>query len=150
VISNDLWFEDYVKAFTNASSIINEDYVDAEDLGGLFSGFDPDKRTYDMTSWQYADASADGEDASPQYGDEDGDGDADGSTDGEASGHSHGSGGPPLEHGTPTRDESLQDPRCVFQILKRHYARYTAEMVEEVCGISQADFEYLARSMTEN
>jgi formate dehydrogenase major subunit len=152
VISNDLWFEDYVKAFTNASSIINEDYVDAEDLGGLFSGFDPDKRTYDMTSWQYADDSADGQDGSPQYGGEhgDGDGDADGSTDGEAVGHSHGSGGPPLEHGNPARDETLQDPRTVFQILKRHYARYTAEMVEEVCGISQADFEYLARSMTEN
>ena len=28
-----------------------------------------------------------------------------------------------------------QHPRCVFQILKRHYARYTPEMVEQVCGI---------------
>ena len=34
------------------------------------------------------------------------------------------------------RDETLQHPRCVFQILKRHFARYTPEMVQEVCGIA--------------
>ncbi len=33
------------------------------------------------------------------------------------------------------RDPTLQDPRCVFQILRRHFARYTPEMVEEACGI---------------
>ena len=38
----------------------------------------------------------------------------------------------------------------VFQILKRHYARYTPEMVADTCGISVDDFEYLARSVTEN
>jgi formate dehydrogenase major subunit len=31
-------------------------------------------------------------------------------------------------------DETLQDPRCVFQLMKAHYARYTAEMVERICG----------------
>ena len=34
-----------------------------------------------------------------------------------------------------TRDETLQHPRCVFQVLKRHFARYTPEMVHEICGI---------------
>ena len=34
------------------------------------------------------------------------------------------------------RDETLQHPRCVFQILKRHFARYTPEMVERVCGVA--------------
>ena len=48
------------------------------------------------------------------------------------------------------RDETLQHPRTVFQILKRHYARYTPEMVKDVCGISRADFDYLARSIVEN
>ena len=48
------------------------------------------------------------------------------------------------------RDETLQHPRTVFQILKRHYARYTPEMVRDVCGISLDDFDYLARSITEN
>lgn len=37
--------------------------------------------------------------------------------------------------GFPRRDPSLRDPACVFQHLRRHYARYTPEMVERVCGI---------------
>ena len=48
------------------------------------------------------------------------------------------------------RDETLQDPRTVFQILKRHYARYTPEMVADACGISVDDFEYVAKAVTEN
>ncbi len=48
------------------------------------------------------------------------------------------------------RDETLQHPRTVFQILKRHYARYTPEMVRDACGISADDFAYLARAITEN
>ena len=32
-------------------------------------------------------------------------------------------------------DPTLKDPRCVFQVLKRHFARYTPEMVERVCGV---------------
>src|SRR5712664_1241966 len=35
----------------------------------------------------------------------------------------------------PQRDLTLQDPQCVFQKLKRHFSRYTPEMVEKVCGI---------------
>jgi formate dehydrogenase major subunit len=31
-------------------------------------------------------------------------------------------------------DETLEDPRCVFQLMKAHYSRYTAEMVERICG----------------
>src|SRR3954453_8298012 len=54
VLTNDLWFEDYVKAFTNASWIISHDFQDTEDLDGLVSGCDEDKRSYDTTSWQYA------------------------------------------------------------------------------------------------
>jgi len=36
----------------------------------------------------------------------------------------------------PQRDLTLQDPQCVFQKLKRHFSRYTPEMVEKICGIS--------------
>jgi len=31
-------------------------------------------------------------------------------------------------------DDTLQNPRCVYQLLKQHYSRYTPEMVEKVCG----------------
>src|SRR5919202_1103972 len=52
-----------------------------------------------------------------------------------------GGGGSHLHHGEPPQeDETLQDPRCVFQILKRHYARYTPEFVAETCGCAVADF----------
>ncbi len=37
-------------------------------------------------------------------------------------------------------DESLQHPRCVFQLLKTHYARYTPEMVERITGIPRDQF----------
>src|SRR5438477_8295155 len=40
----------------------------------------------------------------------------------------------------PERDLTLQHPRCVFQTLRRHFARYTPEMVEKICGISPALF----------
>src|SRR5260370_13109709 len=38
------------------------------------------------------------------------------------------------EDGYAKLDETLQDPRSVFQLMKTHYARYTAEMVERICG----------------
>ena len=67
-----------------------------------------------------------------------------------AAGDEHGGAGPGLEHAEVLRDETLQDPRCVMQILKRHYSRYTPEMVADTCGISVDDFHYLARAVTEN
>src|SRR5204863_7488325 len=50
----------------------------------------------------------------------------------------------------PQRDETLQDPRTVFQILKRHYSRYTPEMVERVTGCPQATFLKVAEAITAN
>ena len=37
-------------------------------------------------------------------------------------------------------DPELQHPRCVYQLMKRHYARYTSEMVERVCGTPKEKF----------
>ena len=36
--------------------------------------------------------------------------------------------------------ESLDDPRCVFQVLRRHYARYTPETVAAICGCKAEEF----------
>ncbi len=36
--------------------------------------------------------------------------------------------------GIPRKDKTLRDPNCVFQIMKRHFARYTPEMVNSICG----------------
>jgi formate dehydrogenase major subunit len=101
VLSGGHEFAEYVTAFTNAADILAEDYVDAEDGDGLFSGYDPKTRTYDNASWQP----------------------------------------------TGERDETLTHPRCVFRVLKRHFARYTPDLVERVCGISQADFGRIAATL---
>ena len=37
-------------------------------------------------------------------------------------------------------DLSLQHPRCVFQLLKKQYSRYTPEMVERITGIPKDQF----------
>src|SRR3712207_5060145 len=53
VLDNELYFKEYVVAYTNAAALVSEDFVDAEDLEGVFSGFDPENRVYDESSWQY-------------------------------------------------------------------------------------------------
>jgi formate dehydrogenase major subunit len=52
--------------------------------------------------------------------------------------------------GNPRRDLTLQDQQTVFQLLKRHYSRYTPEMVEKVCGIPRAKFEEVAQLYCSN
>ena len=52
------------------------------------------------------------------------------------------------EAGFAKVDMTMQHPRCVLQVLKRHYASYTPEMVHKVCGTRPEDFlkvcEYIA------
>lgn len=150
ILDNELYFKEYVVAYTNAATLVSEEYQDTEDLDGLFSGYDDAKGSYSQETWAYA--SRDGEDdetpgtiGGPAAGHEHGHTKSE-----RAAGDEHGSGGPALEHARVLRDETLQDPRTVFQILRRHYARYTPEMVADTCGISVDDFHYLARSVTEN
>ena len=64
-------------------------------------------------------------------------------------GEAHGAGGA-AAHPDPDRDETLQHPRCVFQMLKRHFARYTPEMVEQVCGVPPDAFAKVCELVTEN
>ncbi|QIW16123.1 formate dehydrogenase-N subunit alpha [Pasteurellaceae bacterium RH1A] len=45
------------------------------------------------------------------------------------------------EEGQPKRDMTMQDPRCVINMLKAHVERYTPEMVERICGTKQKDFQ---------
>jgi formate dehydrogenase major subunit len=148
ILENDLAFMDYVRTYTNASTLVSADFQDTEDLDGLFSGFNPDSRHYDQESWQY-----EGMNVPAASGDRDegyermtGEGS---SVSESGHGESHGSGGPALE-GDPERDETLQDPRCVWQILRRHYSRYTPEMVHEVCGIPPELFAQVADAITRN
>jgi formate dehydrogenase major subunit len=104
-MEKNLYFREYVVHYTNASFLIDPAFKTPTDLGGLFTGFDEAKRSYDRSSWKYQ---LDGE-------------------------------------GNPRRDLTLRDPNTVFQLLRRHYSRYTPEMVERVCGIPKAKFEEVAQ-----
>jgi formate dehydrogenase major subunit len=55
-----------------------------------------------------------------------------------------------LLKGPVMRDETLQDPRCVFQILRRHFSRYTPEAVEQVTGCPKETFLKVAEALTRN
>lgn len=151
VIEHEQWFDEYVTAYTNAATIVSEDFRDTEDLDGLFSGFDPETGGYGMSSWSYEAEDPEHPDGGAARNAGQNDVEEDGTEEtAVAGGQQFGSGGPELEVSLPKRDETLQHPRSVFQILKRHYSRYTPEMVRDVCGISVADFEDLARTITEN
>ena len=138
VLENELDFREYVVAYTNAPTIVSADFRDTDDLDGLFSGFDPETRTYDPTSWQYAGQESDGSDRQDQ--------DMQRET---ASALQHESHGMSIS-GDLLRDDTLQDPLCVYQILKRHYARYTPEMVQQACGISEQAFREVCEAWTRN
>jgi len=138
ILTNGLEFRDYVVAYTNASTIVRDDFRDTEDLDGLFSGFDADEHVYDPASWQYKDT-----EEAPAAGQRES---AGGST-GKGSATRHGSHGGLSGGRPPHTDPTLEDPRCVFQILKRHFARYTPEMVEDVCGVPRELFLRVAGAL---
>jgi formate dehydrogenase major subunit len=135
IIETESYFREYVVNYTNAATIINEDFRDTEDLGGYFSGFDPETGTYDRESWRYegddGDAAKAGqrEHSTQAFSDRTGVG---------------------METEDLRSDPTLEHPRCVFQILRRHYQRYTPEMVERICGIPQDLFLKVADTLIAN
>src|SRR5690349_22317002 len=154
VLDNEKYFKEYVVAYTNAAALLREDFQDTDDLDGLFSGFDPEQGHYDESTWEYQGADV-GAAAGQRAPDEPGGKPAREARSGAQAGeHGHdvksadqyqaaGSGGPVVRV-KPERDETLQHPRCVFQVFKRHFSRYTPEMVAEVCGVEPAAFLQMA------
>ena len=53
ILTNEKYFHEYVKSYTNASFLVSEDFRDVDDLDGVFSGYDPETGKYDPTSWAY-------------------------------------------------------------------------------------------------
>ncbi len=148
VIEHEKYWRDYVVNYTNAATIIDDGFRDTEDLDGVFSGLNRESRHYDIATWQYK-----GMLVQPASGERDEEYEkrtGGGRSVSEAGrGEAHGSGGPALR-GTPERDETLEHPSCVFQILKRHYRRYTPALVEQVCGVPQDLFRRVCEAITAN
>jgi formate dehydrogenase major subunit len=139
VLSNGREFREYVRAYTNARVILKDEFRDTDELDGVFSGWDPDRHDYDISSWGYA--GTEGETAgggTEQRADVSGE-------------QAHGAHGMKLDRGEPPQaDESLEHPRCVFQVTKRHFARYTPDLVERVCGVPREKFLQVAEWLCEN
>jgi formate dehydrogenase major subunit len=128
--NTDPFFKEYAVNYTNAATLVNPDFKDTEDLSGVFSGLSADKKAYSNATWSYQRHPAP---ASPV---------ADAKTFSDLL----------LQRvpGRPKTDPTLQDPMCVFQIVKRHYARYTPELVEQVCGCSRDVFLKVAETLLNN
>jgi len=97
IIQNKLYFEQYVRDYTNAAHLVNADFKLPGEMAGLFSGYDPKKRSYDTKSWSFE-----------KNSDE-----------------------------SLKKDLTMEDPNCVFQLLKKHYSRYTPELVSKTTGTPQ-------------
>src|SRR6266852_987126 len=135
VLENKKEFRDYVVNYTNAPTILRDDFRDTEDLDGLFSGWDADKRKYSPETWLY-----EGAPSKETGGEKPGHSEVDG-------GHGKDRGGEAEDAGKFEADPSLQHPRCVFQVLKRHFSRYTPEMVERYCGVPKEVFHKVADAL---
>ena len=134
LIEGDLWFKEFALAYTNIAHIIDEAYVDSEDGDGVFSGFDPTTATYKEDSWQYEGKIVPTAIAKHSA----------------TTKQAKAGAGANMADSPPPKDETLQHPRCVYQILKRHYARYTPAFVEEVTGCPAATFLTIADLLAKN
>jgi formate dehydrogenase major subunit len=132
-LTNKREFREYVVPYTNASTILREDFKDTDELGGLFSGWDAEKQKYDPETWLYEGAQKKG--GAPGHRQEGG-------------GHERDGSGEAEDLDDPHRDPTLEHPRCVFQVLKRHFARYTPELVEHACGVPKERFLEVADVFT--
>src|SRR5438132_3601128 len=140
----DAFFREFVVNYTNAATIVGDEFKDTEDLDGVFSGLmryapsikewplDGFVGQYDTRTWGYAPA-ASGRPSPPPPA------------------------GPPFDPlvrslltPPPRRDETLQHTRTVFQIVKRHFSRYTPEMVERVTGCPKETFLQVAETILAN
>src|SRR5438552_329992 len=122
--------KEYLVNFTNAAFVIKQGFKLPED--GLFSGFDAATQEYDKASWNY---------------------EAGGNLTGKSVPHDANTpaGASNVPAGLPpdtAYDTSLEHPRCVYQLLKKQYSRYTPEMVERITGIPKDQFLKAAELFT--
>src|SRR3954454_6302293 len=134
VLVTKSYFKEYVLNYTNAATLVNEEFKDTEDLGGYFSGFDSEEGSYEPSTWMY-----EGGEVAASAGRRE---------------HSTQSfearTGAGMMTGRVRTDPTLQHPRCVITLLRRHFERYTPAMVERICGISQEQFYEVAETLIRN
>src|ERR1700688_4166310 len=128
-IENNRIAKEYLVNFTNAAFIIKPGFQLPGDTDGVFSGFDAKTQSYDKSTWNYAVTDGAGKAMAEQKV-------LEVTTYPEPA-------SPPPALALPAElayDLSLQNRNCVFQLLKKHYSRYTPEMVERITGIPKEQF----------
>lgn len=134
--ARDRFFHDYLIRYTNAATLISEDFHDTEEgrdgPEGLFAGFQENPPHYDFSKWRYG-----GEPPPRQQP-------------GDPGRQSFSATVGRLVGPRPPQDPELRHERCVYQILKRHFQRYTPELVEQVCGTSGETFQQVADALWRN
>jgi formate dehydrogenase major subunit len=120
-LQNDRVNHEYLVNYTNASFIIKDGFKLPED--GLYSGFDSEKHTYDKSTWNYESGGLTKSDTQAAH------------QEAAEHGYAAASAPPPAMPEKVAYDPTLQHPRCVYQLLKQQYSRYTPEMVERITGI---------------
>ena len=131
-LENNHIAKEYLVNYTNAAFVVKEGFKLPED--GLYSGFDAGSQTYDRSSWTYEEGNDSGR-GMPEHA---------------AAPAAPAAAGtvPPVGSAKPlpalppkvAYDLTLQHPRCVFQLLRQQYSRYTPEMVERITGIPKEQF----------
>ncbi len=136
VLAEGKWLNEFVRAYTNAAVIIEDGFEDTEELGGVFSGLAPDD-TYDPKAghWAYQ-GQGNGKETKHETG--------------QAGTHGYAQMGTGDVGTRPETDPTLQHPRCVFQLLKRHFERYTPEAVADICGCTPAEVVAVAELLCAN
>ncbi|WP_282163732.1 molybdopterin-dependent oxidoreductase [Turicimonas muris] len=132
ILSNNLYQKEYVKAYTNATYLINKDFnFDVDD--GLFTGWEDKEHAYDNRTWMYQTEEVIPWDSEPG-----------------ANGAWINNPGVPKFNApalkVPKKDPSLQDPHCVLNLMAKHYSRYTLEKVYEVTGIDPELLELIYKT----
>lgn len=195
VLTQEKWFKEYVLDYTNAATIIEEGFLDTEDLNGLFSGFQLDRDQYSPADGHWGYQKTENEEQAQSQNAAGGDEKAEPQSQADAKQadtkqadespvdasqvgteqlrddsdqlDSRGLHGPGLMGGSsthetergeaveapggePPQDRTLEHPRCVMQILRRHFSRYTPEMVAEICGCREDEFLRVAEWLCEN
>ncbi len=134
LLEGDLWFREFALAYTNLAHIIEDGYANPDDNDGVFSGFDPETGAYDTKTWQYKGKTVPSSVSEHRSGKQEQDGDSFES----------------MADSPPATDPTLQHPNCVYQIMRRHYARYTPEMVESITGCAKEVFLKIANALARN
>ncbi|HLY98745.1 MAG TPA: molybdopterin-dependent oxidoreductase [Candidatus Angelobacter sp.] len=155
-LQNNRFNREYITNYTNAALIVKKGFKLAED--GVFSGFDPAALKYDVSSWNYEEGGNVTGTAAAAIAAGDGPATADSAahaapqnvaakaqspSGAEGQGRqAQGPVGAKAAVGTATAapalppdtayDLSLEHPRCVFQLMKKHFSRYTPQVVESI------------------